>query len=50
MTSQNIIDESEATPIKLHLKTALEQTQDETAKYHLREAYQKYIIANSDKC
>jgi len=50
MTSQNLTDESGATPIRLHLETALEETEDDTAKFHLREAYQKYLITNSDGC
>jgi len=50
MPSQNPVDDSGATPVKRHLKTALEETEDETAKFHLREAYQKYVISNSDRC
>jgi histone H3/H4 len=50
MTNQNRIEELEATPIERHLKAALEETESETAKFHLREAYQKYVITNSDTC
>ena len=33
------------TPIEKHLKTALEITENDAVKYHLREAYQKCIMS-----
>lgn len=35
------------TPLETHLETALEATDDERAKFHLREAYQK-CLADSE--
>ncbi|MFW5956333.1 MAG: hypothetical protein ACOCQY_02905 [Halorhabdus sp.] len=32
------------TPIPQHLSAALEAADDETAKYHIREAHQKLIV------
>ncbi|WP_324663587.1 hypothetical protein [Haloarcula sediminis] len=34
----------QATPIETHLETALEMAEDDKAKYHLREAYQKCVL------
>lgn len=39
------IDDSAPTPVETLLETALEATDDEQAKYHLREAYQKCLVA-----
>ena len=39
------MSQSSSTPIEEHLETALEITENDTAKYHLREAYQKCIVS-----
>jgi len=49
MNSQRSTEESGPTSIKSHLKTALEETKNETAKFHLREAVQKCIILSEDE-
>ncbi|WP_262175041.1 hypothetical protein [Haloarcula laminariae] len=36
-------DSPGTTPIEKHLETALEMADDDKAKYHLREAYQKCV-------
>jgi hypothetical protein len=43
------IDDSSPTAVMTLLKTALEATDDEQAKYCLREAYQKCIVVSGDK-
>ncbi|WP_169051893.1 hypothetical protein [Halorhabdus amylolytica] len=37
-------DEQDETPLREHLSAALEAAEDDTAKYHIREAYQKVIV------
>lgn len=43
-----IVDKNrDETPLREHLSAALEAADDETAKYHIREAYQKVIVEES---
>jgi len=42
------IDDSSPTAVETLLQTALEATDDDQAKYHLREAYQKCIVGEDE--
>jgi len=37
---------SDPTPLEDHLRTALEAAENDTTKYHLRAACQKYVVRN----
>jgi|GEM_PF-4989730 len=42
------IDDSSPTAVETLLQTALEATDHDQAKYHLREAYQKCIVGEDE--